>query len=89
VTGKIPKYGKDFTLKQLPYTGGTLAHRMYVLRADPSWHIRSNRTSEKWFILRETGTWRGGVPITSKSTLGEAMDTLLHGIELGFYDANA
>jgi len=86
MTGKIPKYGKNFIRSSLPYHE-SLASRMYVLRADPSWYIRSNRTSEKWFIFRARKP--EDLPVTSKSTLGEAMDTLLRGIELGFYDANA
>jgi hypothetical protein len=84
MTGQIPKYGKNFRLEHAPYHP-ELASRVYALRRDPAWFIRSDKTSGIWQVYygtsRNTATAMG----TPLPTLGLAMTRLLDGIELGFY----
>ncbi len=48
----VPAYGAHFTLQHLPYEPGQdIAPRAYVLRIDPAWSIRSDRTSKHWVIF--------------------------------------
>lgn len=83
--GQIPTYGRNFRRESLPWSPD-LANRAYVLKRDDSWFIRSDKTSERWFIF-----WT--VPGASFSTaMGKPMPTftkamakLLEGIRLGFY----
>lgn len=85
MTGRIPPYGRHFTLEQLSWTPNGLAQRAYVLKADPAWFIRSDRTSGHWRIYhgwhRDTATPMGRV----QDTFSAAMDLLLDGIEGDFY----
>ena len=53
MTGQIPKYGAYFRLESLPYTPKQ-ANRAYVLKRDPAWFIRSDRTSEIWQVYHGT-----------------------------------
>lgn len=85
--GQIPPYGKNFRLESEPWTPG-LANRVYVLKRDPRWFIRSDKTSGTWRVYhwhldhaRELATPVG----TPLGTFGEAMARLLDGIEQGFY----
>jgi hypothetical protein len=85
MTGQIPKYGKDFKWERIPGYHPTLAHRAYVLKRDQEWFIRSDKTSERWYIFngmnRDAATQMGKV----WPTLTVAMAKLLTGIEQGFY----
>ena len=85
----IPRYGKDFEHKDLPYIPGR-AGRAYVLKRDPAWFIWSDSTSKQWQVYWkvpgtgasfETATAMG----TPLGTFGLAMIRLLAGIELGYY----
>ena len=84
MTGQIPKYGEFFRLESTPYHP-ELANRVYVLKRDPSWFIRSDNTSGVWQVYhghnREMATPVG----TPLPTFGMAMARLLDGIDLGFY----
>ena len=85
----IPPYGKDFYWEPLAYHP-ELASRAYVLRADPAWFIRADRTSEHWQIYRKTpGTganWSTATPMGKpQDTFRAAMKMLLDGIAQGFY----
>jgi hypothetical protein len=87
MTGQIPKYGKNFRRESVPWTPD-LANRVYVLKTDPAWFIRSDKSSETWRIYhwhldhnRELASPAG----TPLPTLGLAMTRLLDGIAQGFY----
>lgn len=87
MTGQIPRYGKNFRRESERWTPN-LANRVYVLKRDPSWFIRSDKTSETWRVYRwhldharEMATPVG----TPLPTLGMAMNRLLEGIDRGFY----
>jgi hypothetical protein len=49
MTGQIPPYGANFRRVSLAYSRD-LANRAYVLKRDPRWFIRSDKSSEKWTI---------------------------------------
>jgi hypothetical protein len=89
MSGQIPPYGKHFRLKSEPWTPD-LANRVYVLKTDPDWFIRSDKTSKIWRVYqwhldhsRELATPIG----TPLPTFGMAMNRLLEGIDRGFYQA--
>jgi hypothetical protein len=93
MTGQIPKYGRDFRLESLPWTPH-LANRAYVLKRDPEWFIRSDKTSGTWRVyhtnlkLHDTldEARELAAPVgTPLPTLGLAMARLLEGIDRGFY----
>jgi hypothetical protein len=82
--GQIPKYGRDFRRESVPWTPD-LANRIYVLKADPAWFIRSDKASGTWRIywhFTEHLVTPVGTPLP---TLGQAMTRLLDGIGQGFY----
>ena len=86
MTGQIPKYGQHFRLESLAWTPGR-ANRAYVLKRDPAWFIRSDKTSKAWQVYhgadRELAAPAGKV----QPTLITAMNLLLDGIDYGFYQA--
>jgi len=89
MTGQIPPYGTNFRLESLSYTPDR-ANRAYVLKRDPAWFIRSDKTSKVWQVYWKTpGT--AGSPDTATAmgtplpTLSLAMTRLLNGIAQGFY----
>lgn len=52
MTGRIPKYGENFSLEHMPYDfTQDLANRRYVLKSDRRYFIRSTRNSEHWRIF--------------------------------------
>ncbi|MGH9301747.1 MAG: hypothetical protein ACRD0E_07675 [Acidimicrobiales bacterium] len=52
MTGAIPKYGKYFRRVSVPMDFyEDLAQRKYELRIDPYFYIRSDRSSEHWYIF--------------------------------------
>ena len=57
MTGQIPPYGANFRRVSLAYSRD-FANRLYALKQDPRWFIRSDKTSEKWtiFYLPDTAT---------------------------------
>jgi hypothetical protein len=50
MSGQIPKYGKYFRLERGDYNP-VYGHSLYVYKADPSWLIKSDKTSKKWYIF--------------------------------------
>jgi hypothetical protein len=87
MTGQIPPYGEHFRLESEPWTP-SLANRVYVLKRDPAWFIRSDKKSKTWRVYcwhldheRELASPVG----TPLPTFGEAMYRLLNGIALGYY----
>ena len=82
--GQIPPYGKSFRLESTSYHP-ELANRVYALKQDPDWFVRSDKTSKVWAIYRgasrDTATAMG-CPLPS---LTAAMAKLLDGIRQGFY----
>jgi len=84
MSGRIPPYGKNFRLENRPYDP-ELANRAYVLKADDTWFIRSDKTSEHWQVFRKIP---GAAQIPegrTQPTLGAAMNLLLDGIDYGYY----
>lgn len=88
MSGQIPPYGEHFRRVSERWVPVNLASRVYVLKIDPAWFIRSDKTSETWHVYhwhldhsRELASPVG----TPLSTFGEAMTRLLTGIEQGFY----
>jgi hypothetical protein len=91
MTGRIPPYGQHFRRESEPWTPG-LGNRVYVLKSDPAWFIRSDKTSGTWRVYhwhldrnRELATPVG----TPLDTFGQAMTRLLDGIAQGFYQVRA
>jgi hypothetical protein len=89
MSGRIPPYGKNFRLEQTRYHPA-LASRVYALKRDPAWFIRSDKTSGEWQVywrVPGTGaTFDTAAPVgTPLPTLGQAMTRLLDGIAEGFY----
>lgn len=84
MTGQIPKYGKNFRRESTRYHPD-LANRVYALKRDPEWFIRSDKPSKIWRVYhgaqRDTATAFG----TPLPTLTKAIARLLEGIEQGFY----
>ena len=87
MSGQIPPYGKHFRRESEPWTPD-LANRVYVLKQDARWFIRSDKTSKVWRIYR----WSLGhsrelaTPVgTPLPSLTAAMARLLDGISQGFY----
>lgn len=84
--GQIPPYGADFRLESTPYHP-ELANRVYALKRDGFWFIRSDKTSGVWTIFyggsRDTAT----AVAPPLPTLTAAMAKLLEGIAQGFYQA--
>lgn len=87
MTGQIPPYGKHFRLESERWTPD-LANRVYVLKTDPAWFLRSDKTSKTWRVYhwnldhdRELAS-PVGTPLPS---LSAAMTRLLDGIAQGFY----
>jgi hypothetical protein len=83
MTGQIPKYGEHFRLESTPYHP-VLANRVYALKKDPAWFVRSDKTSKKWRVY--CGVTRDTAVILSPAlpTLSLAMARLLGTVE-GFY----
>lgn len=88
MSGQIPPYGKRGFRRVSENWTPDLANRVYVLKRDPAWFIRSDKTSEIWRVYhwhldhsRELASPVG----TPLSTFGGAMTRLLTGIEQGFY----
>lgn len=84
MTGQIPPYGGHFRRESVPWTPD-LANRVYVLKADPAWFIRSDKTSGTWRVywhFTEHLVTSVGTPLP---TFGLAMLRLLEGIDQGFY----
>ena len=87
MSGQIPKYGKNFERVSESWTPD-LANRVFVLKRDPSWFIRSDKTSKIWHIYRWTlpHSRELATPVsTPLPTFGLAMLRLLDGIDRGFY----
>jgi len=86
MTGQIPPYGKRGFQWEPVRWHPELASRVYALKADGDWFIRSDRSSERWQVFhgrdRDTATPHG----KPQPTLTRAMDLLLAGIEGGFYE---
>ena len=82
--GQIPPYGKHFRRESVTYHPD-LANRVYVLKTDGTWFLRSDKTSKVWTIFWgpsiETAVAMGK-PLPS---LTAAMAKLLDGIKQGFY----
>lgn len=85
MTGQIPKYGENFRLERVNEYSATLSHSAYVLKRDPRWFIRSDKTSHKWNLYFGSGNWNLATYMVTRPTLTAAMENLLKGIELGFY----
>jgi hypothetical protein len=52
MTGQIPKYGAFFRRQSVDFEPGSdLASTIYVLKLDANWHIRSNGSSDKWWVF--------------------------------------
>jgi hypothetical protein len=92
MTGQIPPYGANFRLEQRS-CHPVLANRAFVLKADPDWFIRSDKTSKAWQVYwKVPGTGASFETATAMlpeplPTFGLAMARLLEGIEQGFYAA--
>jgi len=89
MSGRIPPYGKNFRLESTAWHP-SLANRVYVLKRDPAWFLRSDKPSGKWQVFWKvpgTGaTFDTAAPVgTPLGTMGEAMHRLLNGIALGCY----
>ena len=78
MTGEVAKYGENFRLEHVP-PSPDMANRLYVLKRDDDWWIRSDKSSKIWMIFHN------GVFMTERSSLGKAMSAVFRGIELGFY----
>jgi hypothetical protein len=85
MTGQIPKYGEHFRWESVRGWHPSLASRVYALKADGDWFIRSDKTSKRWQVFhgpdRDTATPFGRV----QPSMTAAMDLLVTGIEQGFY----
>jgi hypothetical protein len=89
--GQIPSYGANFRLESLAWSPER-ANRAYVLKRDPAWFIRSDKTSGAWtvyWITPGTGaSFETATPMGKPlPTLTKAMTRLLDGIAGGFYPA--
>jgi hypothetical protein len=80
----VPPYGKDFRLKDTGYHP-VFASRVYVLKRDPRWFIRSDKTSKTWRIYHGPSFDTSPVMGTPLPRFKQAMDRLLAGIDQGFY----
>jgi len=49
MTGAIPRYGDNFARRKIGYKRGW-SDTAYFFKGDADWYIRSDRTSERWFI---------------------------------------
>jgi len=78
MTGEVAKYGENFRIEHVP-PSPDMANRLYALKRNDDWWIRSDRSSTAWMIFHN------GAFITHRSSLGKAMLAILRGIELGFY----
>jgi hypothetical protein len=85
MTGQIPKYGKNFRHGRVGIWSPEFTDTIYMLKADPEWFIRSDKTSKRWSIFhgydRDTAVKFGKV----WPSMTVAMARLLEGVELGFY----
>ena len=84
MTGQIPPYGQNFRWERVSYHPDR-ASRIYVLKRDGRWFIRSDRTSKAWAVYFDPA---GGFPFMMGKvwpSLTVAMAKLLDGIEQGFY----
>lgn len=75
MTGAIPPYGKHFRLdSRLPYHT-ELSSSRYVLKANPRFYIRSDKTSKVWwlFIILPDGA---DVAFAVRGSLTLAMDLM-------------
>jgi hypothetical protein len=84
MTGQIPPYGKDFRRESIDYHP-TRANRVYRLKADPSWFIWADKTSEWWVIYHGSEAETADAVTDPKATFSEAMRLLLAGVAGGFY----
>lgn len=84
MTGQIPKYGQHFRRESTPYHP-VHAGRVYAFKRDPSWFIRSDKTSERWTIYHGRDRVTANAVSVPQSTFTEAMGLLLAGVSLGFY----
>ena len=81
MTGQIPPYGEHFRRESTRYDETrTWASRRYALKADTRWDVTSDPTSELWQV-RLDGAAVSGI----RTTMAQAMDLLLDGIEDGYY----
>lgn len=69
MTGQIPPYGQYFRWEPCEYSP-LLAGRRYILRADERYHIRSDKTSERWFLFFE------GHAFAQRGTMTAAMQLM-------------
>jgi hypothetical protein len=86
MSGQIPPYGVNFRRESTSYHP-TLANRVFVLKRDNEWFIRSDKTSKHWQVFHgaifDQATPHGRV----QPSFSAAMRLLLEGIDEGFYVA--
>lgn len=85
MSGQIPKYGKDFELVSTCWHP-ELAARVYRLRRDPRWFIRSRHGSKVWRIYSGDPEGIYDAHGRPQGSFIEAMNLLLDGIDYGFYE---
>lgn len=87
MTGQIPKYGAHFMRVSTNYHPA-MANRVFVLKKDNEWFIRSDKTSKHWQVFHgvifDQATQHGKV----QPNMRAAMELLLDGIDQGFYVVN-
>lgn len=87
MTGRIPPYGENFTRKSTSYHPA-YANRVFVLKIDNEWFIRSDKTSKHWQVFHgfifDQATPHGKV----QPSMAKAMQLLLDGIAGEFYIVN-
>lgn len=97
MTGQIPKYGDNFRLEHTGYDHD-YSHSVYVLKSDEQWFIRSRKGSKSWRVYyteppsKMSGNGRFDPVFATavspvKISLSVAMEILITGAELGYYDA--
>lgn len=83
MTGAIPPYGEHFRLESHLRYDTFWAGRRYVLKADPRYWIRADKSSEHWYVFapmnqRLCDPWTEATPLGRRAfdTLTLAMDWL-------------
>jgi len=85
MTGSIPPYGESFRREEVVEWHPELSRTAYVLKQDPRWFIRSDKTSHIWYIYHGPTVAHATRVGTPCQTFRSAMYRLLAGIAGGFY----
>lgn len=72
MTGQIPPYGDDFKrVDVLAYDPVFSSGRIYQLKSDTRYHLRSDKSSKRWMLFFQ------GQPFAQARSMGEAMILML------------